>query len=314
MFRFDTKTLYLTYSQCSLPKEEVFSQLGDILSKENNEILEYIVAEEKHQSGDGHLHCYLTLRNQLRSRNQRLLDLVGLEEEIYHPNIQGRVKSPRRCMEYCRKEGQYLTNIPISLSKNGTWGNMLDLAKSGDLQKARELIANNEPRDSIIYATQINTALLAVTRAAVRDTTALTMERYPDLPNWDRKKTLIIQGESGLGKTCLARLLLPTALFCTHVDTLKSFQLGVHKGIIFDDLEFKHLPRTTQIHVTDTADPRDIHCRHTCAFIPEDIPRIITTNLTHDRVLDTTDPAIARRTTAWELTVFKQKLKIKELY
>jgi len=311
MFRFNTNTLYLTYSQCPLPNEECLEQLRQAL--EPNEIVEYIIAEEKHLDGNGHLHCFLILRDRCQSRNQRLVDLTGLEGEIYHPNIQARVKSPKKCQAYCRKDGNFLTNMQFKPTSD-PWSEMVELAGSGHLKEARELICLEKPRDSIIYASQINTALLAVTRGRPVNITALTMERYPDLPEWDKKKTLIIQGESGLGKTCLAKLLLPGALFCTHVDTLKSFQIGVHTGIIFDDLEFLHLPRTTQIHVTDTADARDIHCRHSNAYVPEGIPRIITTNLTHDRVLATTDPAIARRTTCWELFVFKKNLKIKEVY
>lgn len=310
-FRFDTKTLYLTYAQCSLPKEEVYSQLAELLYP--NDFEQYIIAEERHKDGNFHVHAYLVLHSQFRSRNAKALDLTGLEGEKYHPHIQARVRSPTRCIAYCQKEGNYLTNMTFEPSTN-PWTTMLEEARSGHIQQARLTIEQAKPRDSIIYSTQINTALLAALRSMAPITTALTTDHYEAIPDWNRALSLIIEGPSGLGKTSLAKLLLPKALFCSHVDTLKSFQIGVHEGIIFDDVTFSHLPRVTQIHICDTYDNRDIHCRHSNAFIPAHTPRIFTTNEKHYNVVKTDDEAIARRTTVWYMEKNVDKIEISKIY
>lgn len=307
-FRWNTRTLYLTYSQCSLPKEEVYSQLAHILEwKCANGIEKYLVAEEKHQDGGDHLHVFLMLSKRLQSRNSRLLDLEGIEGEAYHPNVETKVRSPARVIRYCKKDGNFITNLSFEI-KSDPWKEMMEAASAGGIAEARSLIAQARTRDSIIYATQIDRALIAVLRATPPDLENLSMDHFScPIPEWDVRKTLIIQGASGLGKTCLAKLLLPGALFCSHVDALKSFSPGVHSGIIFDDLEFKHLPRTTQIHLTDYQDDRDIHCRHSNAFVPRFTSKIMTTNLKHWDILNTNEEAIHRRTTCWKVKKTKRK-------
>jgi len=311
-FQWDTMALYLTYSQCSLPKEEAFSQINEIL--EWHEIDQYLIAEEKHENGGDHLHVYLKLKYRLRSRNSRLLDLVGIEGEAYHPNVETRLRSAARVMRYCTKDGNFIGNIHVEVKLN-PWTQMIETAEKGDMKAARAIARAKLPRESIVCATAISTALTAAVRQAPRDLSSLSLDHFSGLEDlvWDQSKTLIIQGAAGLGKTNLAKLMIPGALFCSHVDTLKSFQIGVHTGIIFDDLEFKHLPRSTQIHICDYEDDRDIHCRHYNAFIPAKTPKIITTNLKHYDVLLTDDPAIDRRTVVWVMEKIENLIVVRNL-
>lgn len=104
-FRLQSQTLFLTYSQCPLPKEHVLETLQSLLR-----IRDYIVAEERHADGNSHIHCYLKLLEKSNTRDPTFLDLEGLEGEIFHPNIQS-VRSPTQVQKYCTKEGNYLTNL-----------------------------------------------------------------------------------------------------------------------------------------------------------------------------------------------------------
>ena len=109
-----------------------------------------------------------------------------------------------------------------------------------------------------------------------------------------------MSGPTNAGKTALAKALLPNALFISHIDGLKGYN-DLYEGIIFDDMTFLHYPRESQIHLVDTGEERDIHCRHTNGRIPANCPRIITTNRAVREVLLIEDPAIHRRVVCWEV-------------
>lgn len=113
---------------------------------------------------------------------------------------------------------------------------------------------------------------------------------WPD----DSLKSLVLLGPPGCGKTNWAKKhAIKPALFVSHLDRLKDLKVGTHKSIIFDDLDFKHLPRTTQIHLVDRENPRDIHIRYRVAHIPAGIQKIFTCN--EEPFIR--DDAVKRRTT-----------------
>lgn len=113
----------------------------------------------------------------------------------------------------------------------------------------------------------------------------------------DNSTSLVLQGPPGCGKTNWAKknVKLPS-LFVTHLDRLRDFRVGFHQSIIFDDLDFKHLPRTSQIHLVDRENPRDIHVRYRVAHIPAGVQKVFTCN---DEPF-IRDDAIRRRT-KWKI-------------
>jgi len=302
-YRLNTTSLYLTYPQCSLPSEEVLAQLTDLCP----EISEYMVAEEQHQDGNSHIHAYLLLKRKVNFKNPNCLDLTGPMEEKYHGNYQSG-KSRLRLLRYIMKEGKYITNIKdLPATSTNKWAKVLETAETGSYKEALDAVKEADPRAFILQHSQVMNFLRMQTKPSNKS--YMTLEQFKGLPEWTRgEKTLIIWGESGLGKTSLAKILLPKALFATHMDTLKRYNESF-EGIILDDMSFLHLPREAQIHLVDCYDERQIHCRHTIALIPAYTPKIITTNLSPSRVLATTDPAIARRVECIELKKGKNKVK-----
>lgn len=107
--------------------------------------------------------------------------------------------------------------------------------------------------------------------------------------------SIIIWGKAGTGKTEFAKALMPGALLVSHLDDLRLFEKEKYSGIIFDDMCFTHLPRTSQIHLVDSDNGRSIHCRYQTAWIPRNTKKIFTTNEQNGEVVDLNDPAIARR-------------------
>lgn len=109
---------------------------------------------------------------------------------------------------------------------------------------------------------------------------------------YDMVKSLIIIGPPGCGKTNWAKKNAPKpALFVSHLDRLAEFDANYHKSIIFDDMDFQHMPRQAQIHIVDIDNPRDIHIRYKVANIPAKTIKIFTAN-TYPFI---SDPAITRR-------------------
>jgi len=110
---------------------------------------------------------------------------------------------------------------------------------------------------------------------------------------WQKERCLILVGDSGLGKTTIAKKIIPKpCLFISHIDDLKHFKSDYHKSILFDDVCFNHYPVQSQIHLVDFDNPRSIHIRYGVAKIPAKTTKIFTCN---EDPINTLHPAIARR-------------------
>lgn len=120
---------------------------------------------------------------------------------------------------------------------------------------------------------------------------------------YDWSRTIIFAGPSGIGKTEFAKAILPGALMVSHMDDLGRYQPGTHTGIIFDDVDINHTPRTSQIHLVDQDNDRSIHIRYGCAFIPANTKKIFTTNTIGGACMLLEDRAIARRVKVHTLLV-----------
>lgn len=116
----------------------------------------------------------------------------------------------------------------------------------------------------------------------------------------DWSKTQILWGLPGVGKTSFAIAHFENPLVVRHLDQL--LQLSEeHDGIIFDDMDFRHLPRTTQIHLVDIELDSSIHCRYNCAVIPKNTKKIICTNELQGECIAIDDGAVKRRVTVTEV-------------
>lgn len=108
VYQINSARLFLTYPQCPIPKEDAWSILVLIFP----DIMEYIIASERHANGDLHLHIYLKLNDTFRSRDSRFADLF-YENVLYHGNYQG-CRSEKNVIKYCTKEEDYLSNFDIN--------------------------------------------------------------------------------------------------------------------------------------------------------------------------------------------------------
>jgi len=315
-FRINSASFFLTYPQCPLPTQEAISQL---IYDNHPHVKEYIAAEETHQDGSPHLHVYLLMKKKKNIKNPRHFDLTGPFTETYHGNYQN-ARSRTKVLRYIMKTGVYDTNIPtwdlptISTASK-SWKEMIHLVQAGKTQEYMSRMVTDHPREFVMQQTNV-LSFCSMYRPR-KNNSFLTWKdvKVNSIPRWKNEKTLILWGESGVGKTSLAKLLLPKALLVSHIDGLKQYRSaetgGSMDGIIFDDMSFLHLPREAQIHLVDNYEERQIHCRHTCAEIPAGTWKILTTNLRPYQVLKTTEAAIQRRIMVVEvIKTVKGKVKL----
>ncbi len=122
-------------------------------------------------------------------------------------------------------------------------------------------------------------------------------EDFPDdfkeIADWSVSH--IFYGPTNSWKTQWALAHFATPLFVSHIDKLKHFSATTHDGIIFDDMDFNHWPRTSQIHLVDQEQERDINLRYVCGKIPAGTKKIFTTNAAQGACMMIEDEAIERR-------------------
>lgn len=177
------KGWFLTYPQCPIPKELALKYLD-----ERFEIQEYVIAEEKHKSGDPHLHAFIKLKKKKRF-NPTMWDLTDLGK-VYHGHYEP-AKSFKCVVRYCTKEGDYISNFDVkkALSKKGklTKEDLLvdDVDKLLDEGKITPMQVANWYRNSCVYK-------------------MLQKKKMPEeLP--EKKRHLWIYGPSNTGKTTCLR-------------------------------------------------------------------------------------------------------------
>jgi len=258
------------------------------------------VGAEKHENGDPHRHAFVQFDKPLRTRNEKYFDYGN-----YHPNVQG-CRSPKASLRYVQKEGDFLEEGCYVEANSGP--DKKEAVPAADIKKAATEMTIGDflcwcSENRVMYGRDIWQAYARTDTTTILDgdnfnpryldPAFLKMMQEKLREGLIQEKAVVLVGASGIGKTVIAkRLIRKPALFVSHIDQLKSFRPGYHKGIVFDDVGFKHTPITNQIAICDYDNPRAIHCRHTVANIPARVMKIFTCN---DAPLELEHEAIARR-------------------
>lgn len=280
-FKFDSQTFFLTYPQSDFDFDELVQALRTVCD------LQWArVCRELHEDGQPHIHVVGRFTKRVQSRVVSLFDFAGR-----HPNIQP-VRSIHKSLAYVAKDGQFrdFGTVPVANNRRSIQ-ELIDIASSSS--ELEYYAAAAEARVPYQYAQrfrQLSTRDDTITEDYTGD---ITRERFDVcLQACEEGRTTVIIGPSGIGKTSWAKRVAPKpALWVRHLDVLRQFQPNYHKSIIFDDMSFDHMPRTTQIHLVDTYDDAHIHCRYGHATIPAGVTRIFTANY----MPFVQDPAIDRR-------------------
>lgn len=289
-FRLRSKKLFLTYPQCTVDPSEALRQLSAAVSATG-----HVIAREKHADGNSHLHVYLEADNPMEVNSSDALDLTDSTGTKYHGNYQS-VRSRSAVLKYVTKDGEFITNLDLAPSSISPWKRARDAATNDGLSAAIAILEEDPKasRDLCINGDRILKNLASLQSKKLKITYDLSTFGWTE--PWDGKThTLLIYGGTNLGKTSLAKALLPDALLTRHLDKLREYDPVRYTGIILDDMSFSHLHREAQIALVDRHEDTQIHVRYSVAEIPAGTPVIITTNSQPGAILRMEDPAIARR-------------------
>lgn len=102
-FRLASKNLFLTFPQCEFSLEEFKQKVLEFFA--DLEIIKGVCSREQHEDGNHHLHLYVNLKKECRTRNAAYFD--NLVSPPKHPNIVSRVKNQLKTIEYVIKDGEY---------------------------------------------------------------------------------------------------------------------------------------------------------------------------------------------------------------
>lgn len=263
-FKFDSQHFFLTYPQSDIENNELINGLKLIAD------IEWLrVCRERHEDGNWHSHAVGKFKRRFQSRNERIFDVSGR-----HPKVEP-VRSISRALEYVSKDGDYTDfgAVPVKQTKRA-WADVLEAAKGDEVEWLRvvheERMGPHVAKRLRELSTSENVDLAPYDNRPIGDSLSIVPTSF---------KSLLLVGPPGIGKTGWAMLHMPRpCLLVKHIDTLKCFRPGYHQSIFFDDCDFKHYPRATQLQLCDFENQCQIHVRYGVAVIPQGVQRLFACN------------------------------------
>lgn len=279
VFRVNARNIFLTYAQCSISGSDLLEHLFDL---EPNAVF-IRTAEEKHEDGNPHLHALIRWATKRDIRGERHFDLEGS-----HPKIEA-CRNWKKSLNYLSKGGVY-----FDYSAEGYEAEEEGIPDPEDFASKTEFLrACLGEHVPFGYADAFWKLSERVDKHIHEEggghIVVPELNFRQPVPNGS---TAVI-GPTGVGKTTWAlRHAKKPALLISHIEDLKALNNDT-QSIVFDDMDFRHWPRTSQIHLVDTNLPRSINVRYGVVHIPANIQKIFTANPTSPPFLD--DDAIKRR-------------------
>ncbi len=264
--------VFLTFPQCSIEPVRMLE-----LMEERWDIKWYIIAQEKHKEEGLHIHAYLHLEKRKCTTPKNFGTIFDFEEggKTWHGHYEC-VKSDGRCKKYCRKDGNFVTNIKISALAQAA-----QLAMDGDKKAAWELVKAEAPAQAVLNGRKIrdNLEMMAQEAPSSDEDDGYKFFELEGMGRWNRRKySLWLMGPSKLGKTEYAKAQFSKPLLVRHKQGLAKLKTGKYDGIVFDDFNVSHWPREVAIHLADLANESEIDIKYGTAVIPKGMPRIFCSN------------------------------------
>lgn len=312
-FRLNAKKVFLTYPQIG-NNEIKLEQLNDVLEdlKMKLNIKNYLISLEKHKNDGKHLHILFILSKRCNFVNPNCLD-ISINEKIIHGNYQT-AKNINALIEYIIKDGEYITDMKFEIINNKIVEPeeyIFLLSKKIGIIEALDYYQTNYParackklanlKYNLEISNEINRKMSKdFSEITIKDFDLSKLERKEEFNEWlnkEVKKTLILTGLSGVGKSLLAQAIMKELqinyLRTTHYEGLKNLSKE-HKGFILDDVKLKSLSEPEIINLFDTNQKSDLRLLYKTLEKDKNLIQILTINSIKD-ILKKLTPAINRR-------------------
>lgn len=234
--------------------------------------LEFGSLNEENDEGQMHFQGYL----ELKSRQN--MDQIHRWEGLERAALQVRRGSQRQAIAYVKKQDNTYLEGPWEYGTRAAQGTREDLKSlQQDIDNGYSIsyVAKNHFSNFIRYHRGIK-EYVRVSKPKIEDKKYKISDFNRD--PLDLSRSIVLLGETKLGKTEFALAHFDFPLFVRHIDALKDLIPGEHDGIVFDDMTFGHLHAGARIAILDMDHTSQIHCRHDIATIPAGFRRIFTTN------------------------------------
>ena len=315
-YRLQGKSLYITYSRCSMGLSDVYENLKEIIQVKTNRIKEYMLVREEHKDGGYHVHVYIEMIKKYDSEDPRRLDLRWKgydgksEEEKYHGKYEV-AKNKSKVWEYMLKEIIGKEDVRLYISKGlegkvGEYGQLINsyelaikLAKEGKIWEALAVLERENPKDYISKRSVYENNLKAVYLGSKGLETKYNFNQYNIKPELKEilntlqmlmakgeGKALLLTGPTGTGKT-LSMLawsvdVLGIKPYITNrIDGLR-YYTG-EKLIIYDDIpnhELEDLGREEILKLVDCSSvDTTVNIKHGSQLIPGNTQKILIANI-----------------------------------
>ena len=173
------KGWFCTWPHCPLSKEDALRMLLPL------GLAEYVISEELHADGQPHLHAFLKLNKKVRWSASRF-DLGDYHGD-YRP-----AKSWRAVQEYCKKDGDYISNIDLKAARQKQ-----SKMKKEDLLKDPEVLMDEGKLGPM--------QLCSFLKNSAAYKMLLQQKRKPPVEMPEKKRHFWIWGASNTGKTTWLR-------------------------------------------------------------------------------------------------------------
>jgi hypothetical protein len=273
-FRIAAKKILLTYSQISKDTEFTINQLLEQLQYKLGKF-NYIISQEAHSDGAMHFHVLLIRSKKFDIRSHSSLDLE-IDGRVVHGNYKA-VNNIEGAVHYVCKDKQYITNL-----ENLQDGKILDdkefllqRAKTVGYEEALFEYSVKYPKKALTsikkfknnlqeiqqIQDQIEDDLLESPFQIENFNLQTPLKQWVQDPNLYHKKTLILVGKSGIGKTEFAKVFALKNNFKTLVVNHKEgFQRikNSYQAIIVDDANVNEFTETQLLALIDNSTSKSI--------------------------------------------------------
>lgn len=291
-FRIYAKKLFLTYSQVNpeITHEHVLQQLKRKLGFYT---ISYVIGKESHQDAGIHYHAILAHFEKFQITNPNQLD-IEYKNQTFHGNYTP-VRNLRQAVSYVCKHKDYVTNF-----ENLSDGHLLT-AKEFIIKEVNEKGVEQALMDYYVrtpdkaiaglsvsalkkHFNQIEKLKLTLQLDKIETPFSLDSFRVqPELAQWmqNPKKTLLLVGDSGLGKTQFCKAYVKQknlkTLIVSHKEDFKRLNSS-YDAIIIDDANIHELEETQLLSVIDNQTDKTIRVLYDAVIKKAGIIQLIAMN------------------------------------